>query len=57
MGSFDYCDDCYEGGPEIVEATHIAVKMWNGKTKDLCDKCYEERKKEGDLAEEETEEG
>jgi hypothetical protein len=30
--------------------------MWNGKTKDFCDKCYEERKKAGDLAEEETEE-
>ena len=51
MGTFYYCDDCMEDGPETKEAEYIAVEMWNGKTKDLCEECYQLRKKEGDLKE------
>ena len=53
MGTFYYCDDCMYCGPETVEATHTDVKLWNGKTTDLCENCYQERKKDGDLREEE----
>lgn len=52
MGTFYYCDDCMYCGPETVEATHLDVKLWNGKTTDLCEECYQERKKEGDLKDE-----
>jgi hypothetical protein len=52
MGTFYYCDDCMFCGPTTIEATHLDVKMWNGESKDLCDECYEERKKDNDLKEE-----
>lgn len=52
MGTFVYCDDCSEYGPQFTEAIHYDVVMWNGKTRDLCEQCYKERKEEGDLKEE-----
>lgn len=47
MGTWTYCDDCYPD--DTTEATHYSVELWNGDEVDLCDKCYEERKKDGDL--------
>ena len=51
MGTFYFCDDCHDYNME-AEATHLNLTVRNWKEKrDLCDDCYEERKRMGCIKE------